>query len=198
MSENLNMKSQVLPAFFLLLIFNFQHLNLGKISDKWAKLKNNNVTCRLLIPDQFPEKYFQLFLNIVHPLEYWLYKCNCTLDRIPYSGTNIPDENGNYSGYMGMIQRNEFDLTALLVRPDALPFEPGKPTPPLEVADLAIFSIKPYGEKVEARNLLSFLDLGLCIYMYLLTTCFFIAPMILAFCQSNAEERMKCCKTRGD
>ena len=184
------MKSSALPIFFLLLLFNFQQLNLGKISDKWAKLKNDNVTCRFLIPDQFTRKFFLTFLNVIHPLDYWLYKCNCTFDRVPYTGTNIPDENGNYNGFMGMIQRNEADLTFLFVRPDALPFEPGKPTPPIEVADLAIFSFKPYGEKKETRNLLSFLDLGLCVYIYLLSTCFFIAPMILAFCQSNAEQRM--------
>ena len=115
-----------------------------------------------------------------------------------YTGSSVPDENGTYNGFLGKVQRNEVDISIYSMRTDEYAFEPGKPTSPVQASDLAIFSIKPYGEKVEARNLLSFLDLGLCIYMYLLTTCFFIAPMILAFCQSNAEERMKCCKTRGD
>ena len=184
------MKSPALPTFFLLLLFNFHQINLGKISDRWAKLKDDNARCSMVIADQMDENSYQLLMNFGSPIMKWLNKSNCTLEKRPFGGSNTPDENGTYNGYMGMIQRNEYDVSMQCVRVDSLAFEPGKPTAPIVAADMAIFSFKPYAEKVENRNLLSFLDLGLCVYMYLFSTCFFIAPMILAFCQSNAEERM--------
>ena len=187
------MKLYALAIPFLLLLFSFQQLNSIKVSDRWANLKDENARCLILVATRTEiEQHEQLhkFINMVHPIDYLFKKYNCTLVERDYVTTGSPDENGTYDGFIGIVQRNEVDGAFMLLRYDSLAFEPAKLTPPVGPADIAIYSYKKYGETREDRDLTSFLDLGLCVYVYLFTTCFFMAPMMLAFCQLNSEQRM--------
>ena len=98
-------------------------------------------------------------IEVSRPLDRYFYKCNCTIKERHYLDTGSPDENGTYDGFIGMIQRDEADATFMAIRSDFLAFEPGKPTPPVQSSDIAIFSAKQYVEKLEERDLMSFLSL---------------------------------------
>ena len=51
------------------------------------------------------------------------------------------DQFGNYSGMIGVIQRDEADCGAHMVRSDSMPFEPVRVGPPLLPSDIAIISM---------------------------------------------------------
>lgn len=109
----------------------------------------------------------------------WLERYNCTLKTIKYIEQGDHDENGTYNGFIGYVQRNEVDWAAIGIRPDGLPFEPGKPTPPIYAADVAIISRRNGSSSVARRKVTSFLNLDLAIYAYTFITFFFIFPMII-------------------
>lgn len=155
-----------------------------KIISRWAKLKDPNARCWVLFPKQVTQGNYVLvdtFLPLANSLDYWLKKGNCSLKSVDYLVTGSPNATGSYDGYLGMVQRNEYDFVYLAVRPDSLPFEPGKLTPPIISADVTILSRKNETERSEKREVTSFLNLDICVYVYTLVICFFILPIFLLY-----------------
>ena len=62
-----------------------------------------------------------------------------------------------------------------------LPYEPGKVTPPFEVADLTIVSKKKGLTFEERHEITSFLNLDIVVYVYVFNTCIFIIPVMYTF-----------------
>ena len=72
-----------------------------------------------------------------------------------------------------------------------LPFEPGKFSPPILSGDISIISQRADKSLVELREITSFLNLDVCVYVYVLTACFFLFPSIYTFFQLSRKERMR-------
>lgn len=177
--------------FALLLATKLTPLESGKISHLWKSLKDENLRCWILSPSQVKIEGMPLlrrFKDTLNSVEFWLNKANCTFKPTPYDVTGTASANGTYDGFLGIIQRHEADLAYLAVRPDSLPFEPGKPTPPIQSADITIMSRKPNVTRVH-RDLTSFLALDICVYAYVFTSCFFIVPLVMVFSESRGIER---------
>lgn len=83
-------------------------------------------------------------------------KVNCSFVQVPYTSSNDPDEYGNYSGAIGMVQRQQVDVLFAVIRPDNLPFEPGIPGPVIMSADATVLSRKNYSKPIE-REIASFI-----------------------------------------
>ena len=161
----------------------------SKVSDRWEHLKTPDMRCRWLISafmsDHSVNKIF------VSNFEWWYKKLNCTLLHVYTSISVYSDADGSYSGWVGMIQRNEADFAFGLFRPDNLPFEPVKFTPPLASGEISIISRKTAKPSLIRRQITYFLHLDWCLYVYVFTTCFFMFPSIYTFFQLSGDERMQ-------
>lgn len=116
-------------------------------------------------------------------------KLNCSWQVIEYQANGLPDENGTYDGAIGMIQKNKQDIGLIFVRPDSLPYEPGKLTPTLVPADEVILSHRN-GSKKAVYELTHFFDLDSCIYIYFFSCLFFIFTGLYVFVENFF---IKCC-----
>ena len=178
----------------LLSIFfaNFQCLH-SRISDRWAALKDLNARCSVIAPVTFDVGAFNQIPpvdGLLKSMNYWFSLANCSVEAVKFTGNSRPNENGSYDGYIGLIQRNEVDAAILNLRPDALPYEPGKVTPPFEVADLTIVSKKKGLTFEERHEITSFLNLDVVVYVYVFNTCIFIIPVMYTFFQLTSNDRL--------
>ena len=122
---------------------------------------------------------------------WWHKKLNCTVLISYNSLSSHSDSDGVYSGWVGMIQRDEADLAVALFRPDTLPFEPVKFTPPITSGGISIISRRTLKPSMIRRQITYFLHLDWCVYMYVFITCFFMFPSIYTFFQLSSDDRMQ-------
>ena len=105
---------------------------------------------------------------------------NCSIEHVLYVEPGLPDENGTYNGAIGLIQQNRQDLAMVFVRPDALPFEPGKLTPVFSPADVTIISHRNRS-RMATHELIHFLYKDPSAYAYSCIFLFFIFSSLYAF-----------------
>ena len=105
---------------------------------------------------------------------------NCSIEYVHYDEPGLPDENGTYNGAIGLIQQDRQDLAMVFVRPDALPFEPGKLTPVFSPADVTIISHRNRS-RMATHELIHFLYKDPSAYAYSCIFLFFIFSSLYAF-----------------
>lgn len=165
----------------------------SKISSRWDSLKEGNIRCKMLYPDRFDNDIYKREPNtgFVRPFTRWMRKANCTAVASVYNQIGTPDKNGTYDGWIGSIQRNEFDIAIGNIRPDSMPLEPVKFSPPLFPSDATIISRRTSRPSTEKHQITSFLKLDICVYTYVLCSCFFIVPIMYTFLQLHRKARLK-------
>ena len=180
----------------LLLLFFSANVQLFdfKISSRLKKWKGNgNFRCTILFPNEMASSAATQNgpqLELAYAAKYWLDLCNCTVELKTFDFNGKPDENGTYDGWIGMIQRDEYDFGFAIVRPDSLPFEPVKIGPPTITADETIVTRRAYKAKTEHRQITSFLHLDICVYAYAMATCFYIFPIVFTFFQLEGRDKL--------
>lgn len=165
---------------FLFVFFCF-YSDATRIKDRFESLFDYNVRCSIQCPKQYKDLTFfsPKLQQILFKLRSFS-RANCSLDMVEFQENGLPDENGSYDGVIGMIQRHEQDFLFKTVRPDSLPFEPGKITPPFAPADVTIISHRNESRNV-TKELTDFLKVDCKIYIYSFTCLFFISSIIYSF-----------------
>ena len=126
--------------------------------------------------------------SLIRSAEFALKHSNCTAVKIDYTFYTIPEKNGTYDGYIGFIHRDEVDIGNFLIRPDSLPYEPGKPTPVVISGDISIITSKKPAETLQ-YDLTKFLDLGTIMYVYLFVCVFFMVPLLYVYAETQRDSR---------
>ena len=166
----------------LLTMFILVHLSQEiKVTERWQYLKTPVMRCTIAIADRFGPEWLKNPSGIGGTIMKWTGKTNCSFILSELKEAGNPNSTGHYDGYVGAIQRDEFDSAIFVVRADTLPFEPGKLTPPIYSADVAILSITKGKEVSIERGVTSFLDLQLPVRIYVVFGLFFTVPLILVY-----------------
>lgn len=170
-----------LPFYFLFIFF----VKSTKVSQRFEHLYSPNSRCVV----QSLSFYSKLGTGSIPPfwkglLEkvYHFHRLNCTQKVIEYEATGLPDENGTYNGLIGQIQRNLQDIAFVLVRPDSLPFEPGKIGAVVGPADVTVVSHRNESKRT-VYELTHFLDLDRTVYFYSIFCLFFLFACLYSFCE---------------
>lgn len=157
-----------------------------KVLQQYSSLKHESITCKVQLFDkmeEFPEQsWLSLFMSL-HKGIYTYGGLNCSVVLIKYHDSGTPDENGTYNGAIGLIQQNKQDLSFVAVRPDSLPFEPGKISPVLSPADATIISRKNDSKNV-THELTDFLEFDNTVYVYSGVVLFFVFSTIYSFTEN--------------
>lgn len=150
-----------------------------KVSSRFDSIYDPNARCLIQQIRQYGDnKYAPRSMRLLKQSMDSFHKFNCSMDMVESREENTPDENGTYSGVIGMIQRHEQDIGWLNIRPDSLPFEPGKIAPPLVPADVTIISHRNKSH-IDRHEITSFLDQDACVYAYSVIVLAFMASCLL-------------------
>lgn len=180
-----------LLLFLVLLLLQFPHMKkAAKISERFSNIDSSNAKCVVQIP--------QVFANV--PLEslpkglaelmgkvWTFHKINCSLEPVLYEPSEA-NENGSYNGLIGMIQEHRQDLGFFMIRPDSLPFEPGKLTSPVFPADVTLIT-RRNKSRVDMREITNFLNLDFVVYFDSFIALFFISATLYAFAETLLRVR---------
>lgn len=170
-----------------------------KTPDRWIPYKDDKVRCIVTVTKQkYKFGYNDVIADHEPYVNRWISKANCTINQIIYTTSGTPNASGHYDGFIGIAQRNEADFVFIVIRPDSLPFQPGKPTPPIQGESIVIVSKKNTSleNAVIFREVTSFLDLNSTVYAYTLITLFFMSPVILLFDKFYGEKKAKRIKNK--
>lgn len=108
-----------------------------------------------------------------------LSSANCSTNFYTETAIGTPNATGSYDGLIGLIQRDVVDFALVVVRADALPYDPGKLTAPFYSADVAVIS-SIRGRDVEIHNdIISFLNLDSTVMIYTFVSLFFFVTIIM-------------------
>lgn len=131
-------------------------------------------------------RFIKDLLNFLH-----MNKVNCSFSYIENIDFGSPNENGSYNGLIGMVQHGQQDVAMILVRPDSLPYEPGKVTPTFFPADVTIVSRRNESKKI-SYEFIKVLDFDMTIYIYFLTCLFFFFGCSYSFCEIVFSDKTTC------
>lgn len=180
-----------LSSFLLIFLLNVPSSE-SRISSRWDHLKGPNMRCLIICSRIIAANDNEFNLSNKKSFDPWLVgKINCSADLRSGIHHGTPDANGTYNGWIGSLQKHEDDIAFTFVRPDTVKFEPVKFTPPMMPADISILSRKTKQSFDERRQITSFLTLDICVYAYLISTCFFIFPVLYTFFQLSRKDRLK-------
>lgn len=180
--------------FKLIFLISFVSFQCVKVSDRFTSVYDPKARCLFQVSHHSSEmEVTQMQMESINSLIssiFNFFKVNCSTYDIEIHDTGSPDANGSYSGIIGMIQRNEQDVGYFSVRPDSLPFEPGKMSPPWISADVTILSHRNESKNV-TRQLTEFLTFDYNVYFYSAIVLFFIFNCTYAFLELLLTERNK-------
>lgn len=181
---------------YILVIATFKQItSISIVEKRYKNLYNPNARCLFMSPAQAahlndPEASVPIQIKALFTMFSTSMKripLNCSMVYVKYSTPGKPNENGSYDGLIGIVQRDEVDLAWFLIRPDSLPFEPVKFTPPATSADIVIISRKNSSLPV-THELTHFLAFDGIIYVYILITIMFIFSIIYIWVEAFVEE----------
>ena len=159
-----------------------------KVRERLQKYKSGHARCIVSMSQMMPVESIPqvIFRVIIESSLGVLSDLNCTMKREHLTfPTKTPGPNETYDGYLGPIHRDEADIGLFSIRPDSLPGEPGKLTPPLASGDILIISAKFPG-KTHKYDLTKFLDLGFIMYVYLFAAMIFLVPILYTYSEAKA------------
>lgn len=180
------MRKRVFVILFFIFSFVIHLTEETKVSRRFENLYSPNARCLVQMlsyysnwdTKQTPGHWRGIMDSVFN-----FHRLNCSFAKIDYTSTGLPDVNGTYDGLVGNIQRNEQDIAFVFVRPDSLPFEPGKITPPFGPADAVIISHRN-ASKETVYELTHFLALDDTVYIYSGFYLFFIFAFFYTFCET--------------
>lgn len=164
-----------------------------KVRERYLQYKSPGFRCLIgesdriaRLKDLIGERLIQPWIDSAH---YALRHLNCTYVSMDMTFYSLPtDENATYDGYVGHIHRNEVDIGLFIVRPDCLPYEPGKPGPTVLPADVSIITSTEEPKELN-YDLTKFLDLGAIMYAYLFSCIYFMVPLIFTYTETARDSR---------
>ena len=169
-------------AFFLLLVSISLKSYESKLSDKWSYLKTSDMRCILGLSASWNNSQLSSVRGLsgfIEASSKWIAKANCSVKWLKTQDVGVASPNGSYNGFIGEIQQNLVDSAWCLLRTDSLPYEPGKLTAPLLSADVGLVSFVKGDDQEIQRDVISFLELELPVWMYSLVSLFFFIPLFL-------------------
>lgn len=182
--------------FFSLFVISMATWCECKLTDKWNYLKSPDMRCYLGFLKEYQAagqsmNSVRLVPGTLETAGRWIAKANCSIKWLDTRGLGKPDANGSYDGMIGEIQRNIIDTAWVLLRTDSLPFEPGKLTVPLLSADVGLVSFAQGDEKELKKDVTSFLELELSVWIYTLVGLFFFISLFLVLDGRPRRNRFK-------
>ena len=191
----------------IVIIFFVDLASAMKVRERLLKHKKGNPRCIIFMYKEITAEEFphDTVYSVIESANYVVRDLNCTtlVERRGFY-SKIPGPNETYDGYVEVIQSNEADFGTFFIRPDLLPGEPGKISPPIVGGDIIIISAK-YPPEMLQYDLTKFLDLPSIIYIYFVLGMFFMIPLIYAYTETKrqhshpnaiqvARKYMKCCE----
>ena len=156
-----------------------------KVRERLLKYKSGEARCIIAMPDErLLEQTHETMISLIESFAHAALDLNCTIfvDKRGFF-TKTPGPNETYDGWVGTVHRDEADFSIWLMRPDLLPGEPGKITPPIISGDIVILASLYPAEKL-SYDLTKFLDLDAVVYIFMSCMIFFLVPMIYV-CAEN-------------
>ena len=174
----------------MLVVLLFQSTIGIKVRDRLLRYKSGEARCiisifRKIAPDDIPH---EMWHSILKTMDYVIRDLNCTVIVDKGIHTKLPGPNETYDGYVGTIEKNEADACMYGIRPDSLPGEPGKVTPPLISGDIIIIT-SAHPPEILTYDLTKFLDLGQVSYIFIAAALLFMVPVIFVYAESRARLR---------
>lgn len=187
----LNQSSIMMTKMWMIILLTFFNQSIAmKVRERYLRYKSPGARCRIGVGGYVnaEEVTNTPVFSVVDSAHHALRHLNCTLIRESFTLYTIPEKNGTYDGYIGLVHRDEIDIGSFVIRPDTVPYEPGKVTPVIFPADIKIITCKGRGDTV-MYDLTKFLDLGVIMYIYIFVTIFFATPLILTFAEIDPSVR---------
>ena len=167
---------------FLLISFCVTIAASAKVSERWTRISPDAARCKIVLPNgmdisstiQMIEKLMPRYILQMY------HRMNCSVTMIPFSGRGTPNATGHYDGLVGMLQRNQFDITPVGVRIDALAFQPIKHSATMIDAEFCIVTGHRESTFIQ-RELISFISAFPFVFYVHFSTVIFIVTLLLSY-----------------